>query len=491
VPIHWVHHATIHAGHRVSALYSRVTHHVRSTTAASSNLTHGTWIIAAVALGALAIVAIGVPNSPVHVWLECNILEIPNISANHSGSLVCQVHPSGTDGGIRITSFSSSTGPTLYPSTIFTVVGTGLPIYSASSAGMLPSTVNGGDTFPNLLLQDGGDDTAVGNPQVGTDIVQIGNDSSLLGNTASTPGVTVLTSTSTLLQFRPDLSSDSNLNGPWDLWVSDSPIALGALANAGNATSSPYAETPVPNAILDQWDPANTTTTVQYPDQALSAGTVLASYAGGDEQAPTDGFGPVSGGGTSSLDPAASAPLTFGQSPNWTYDYTTTYDDVVGGPMTFSPGDKLFYGPDNTEYPIGAIGSEPIPASWTNLTMQATGAVGTAAANGDPTITITGTFTAVTPTYVSGPVAGSGSPETFGGQTIPIIFAPIDVLVENSTGGELASATLIETSGSLNASVELPPGTTGSVFLTLQTPSADRIQGVGVGTTQLLTIPAS
>jgi len=464
-----------------------------STRAASDNITHGTWILATVALGALALAAFGFPQSPVHVWLECNILEIPNIRAQRAGPLICQVPLSTSAHAPNVTSVLSSTGNTITSSTVLTVIGTHLPLYTNSSPGALASTTTGGETFPNLLVQMGSDDTAVGNPQSESAYVQFGNDSASLGNSATSDGVTVLTTSSTVLQFRPDVGS-AQLTGPWDLWVTTGPIALGTLASAGDNTTSPTspaAGTPVSGALLDQWSPPNTATTVPYGTFPLSANTVITSEAGGGEQDPTFGFS-LSGGETSSLDPAARAGLSFGQSPNWAYDYVVTHNYVVGGPMTFSPGDESVY-PQNdyNEYPSGYIFSGTLPTTWNQITMTAVATVGTPTSAGNPTLDITGTFSAVTPAYTLGAVAGSGGPEMFGGRTIPIIFAPVDVTVDNQTGQVVASGTLVETVGSLNGTITLPAGTSGAIIVTLQTPSADDIQGVGIDRTQVLAIPSA
>jgi len=47
--------------------------------AASDTVTHGTWIIVAVALGALSVGAFAVPGGPVHHWLTCHIRSISDI----------------------------------------------------------------------------------------------------------------------------------------------------------------------------------------------------------------------------------------------------------------------------------------------------------------------------------------------------------------------------------------------------------------------------
>jgi len=59
----------------------------RASPAASDTVTHGTWILAAVAIGALVVGAVAVPGTPVHTWLHCNIDNIAGISSNGSFNL--------------------------------------------------------------------------------------------------------------------------------------------------------------------------------------------------------------------------------------------------------------------------------------------------------------------------------------------------------------------------------------------------------------------
>jgi len=49
--------------------------------AASDNVTQGTWIIVAVALAALIVLAVAIPGSPVHTWLSNLFGSITSISA--------------------------------------------------------------------------------------------------------------------------------------------------------------------------------------------------------------------------------------------------------------------------------------------------------------------------------------------------------------------------------------------------------------------------
>jgi len=61
----------------------------RTTQAASDNVTHGTWILAAVALGVLSVGALAIPGGPVHHWLTCNVQSIADISGSGVTSNAC------------------------------------------------------------------------------------------------------------------------------------------------------------------------------------------------------------------------------------------------------------------------------------------------------------------------------------------------------------------------------------------------------------------
>ena len=59
----------------------------RSSCAASDTVTHGTWIVVAVAIGALTVGALAIPGGPVHRWLHCNIDSITNIMSTAAKTL--------------------------------------------------------------------------------------------------------------------------------------------------------------------------------------------------------------------------------------------------------------------------------------------------------------------------------------------------------------------------------------------------------------------
>jgi len=63
--------------------------------AASDTVTHGTWIVVAVALGALSVGALAVPGGPVHHWLNCNIDSITEIQGREPPASTCS-QPSAT-----------------------------------------------------------------------------------------------------------------------------------------------------------------------------------------------------------------------------------------------------------------------------------------------------------------------------------------------------------------------------------------------------------
>jgi len=56
-------------------------------------VTHGTWIIAAVALAALVVGAVAQPQSPVHHWLHCTIRSISAITSNAPDASGCTSAP--------------------------------------------------------------------------------------------------------------------------------------------------------------------------------------------------------------------------------------------------------------------------------------------------------------------------------------------------------------------------------------------------------------
>lgn len=66
-----------------SVIHARPSHWT-GIRAASDNVTHSTWILAAVALGVLTVGAIAIPGGPVYHWLQCNIHSISDIDGNSS-----------------------------------------------------------------------------------------------------------------------------------------------------------------------------------------------------------------------------------------------------------------------------------------------------------------------------------------------------------------------------------------------------------------------
>jgi len=70
--------------------------HDSNTAAASDTVTHGSWIIAAVALGILTVGAVAVPGTPVHTWLHCHMDQITGISSQGIVN-VCLAPGSGVD----------------------------------------------------------------------------------------------------------------------------------------------------------------------------------------------------------------------------------------------------------------------------------------------------------------------------------------------------------------------------------------------------------
>ena len=109
----------------------------RSSSAASDTVTHGTWILASVALGALSVGALAVPGGPVHHWLQCNIHSVSNINGNSSENPVC--------GGV-----TALNAPPPAPVTLSTIYG--VNVYEAGQTG--PSSgaaVIAGDSTDILL----------------------------------------------------------------------------------------------------------------------------------------------------------------------------------------------------------------------------------------------------------------------------------------------------------------------------------------------------
>jgi len=179
--------------------------------AASDNVTHGTWILAAVALGVLSVGALGLPGEPVHRWFHCNIDSITDISSTRSVN-AC--------GGLTVTAFTPDDG-SVTTSTVFTVTGTHLPIYS-DSAGSAGS--GGGYDFPNFLLMSDNGGTTNG-----------------WGNNSLVPspgawGVTILSSSSTELTFSITSTTDANAV-PLEIFLSTHPITAGEVPSAGDGTT--------------------------------------------------------------------------------------------------------------------------------------------------------------------------------------------------------------------------------------------------------------
>jgi len=109
----------------------------RSSSAASDTVTHGTWILAAVAIGVLSVGALAVPGGPVHHWLQCNIHSVSNINGNSSENPVC--------GGV-----TALNAPPPAPVTLSTIYG--VNVYEAGQTG--PSSggaVIAGDSIDTLL----------------------------------------------------------------------------------------------------------------------------------------------------------------------------------------------------------------------------------------------------------------------------------------------------------------------------------------------------
>jgi len=67
-----------------------------SQRAASDTVTHGTWIVVAVAIGALTVGALAIPGGPVHRWLNCNIGSIADITGNGAVTAQCGVGGNST-----------------------------------------------------------------------------------------------------------------------------------------------------------------------------------------------------------------------------------------------------------------------------------------------------------------------------------------------------------------------------------------------------------
>ena len=61
----------------------------RSRRAASETVTHGSWIIVALALGTLAIGMLAVPQSPVHHWIACHVDSITGVTGSYASSSPC------------------------------------------------------------------------------------------------------------------------------------------------------------------------------------------------------------------------------------------------------------------------------------------------------------------------------------------------------------------------------------------------------------------
>lgn len=69
-----------------------------SQRAASDTVTHGTWIVVAVAIGVLAVGALAIPGGPVHRWLNCNIGSIADITGNGATTTQCGAGGNSTTG---------------------------------------------------------------------------------------------------------------------------------------------------------------------------------------------------------------------------------------------------------------------------------------------------------------------------------------------------------------------------------------------------------
>jgi len=152
----------------------------RSNRAASDNITHGSWIIAAVAVGALAVSALAIPGGPVHHWLTCNVESIADINGQSTFRSACAA--------INVTSIQVTNppgSPSFTTGDTITVSGQNLPVLTGAAA-------NGAGTdYENFALLSYGTDFGDVNP--------IG------GNAAF--AITVLQNTSTKLAFTIDLST--------------------------------------------------------------------------------------------------------------------------------------------------------------------------------------------------------------------------------------------------------------------------------------------
>ncbi len=81
----WSRRANRSAAPRLLASY----HRMSRVQAASANLTHGTWIIAASVVGLLAIGALAVPASPIHHWVTCQVSAIDQINSTKNSAATC------------------------------------------------------------------------------------------------------------------------------------------------------------------------------------------------------------------------------------------------------------------------------------------------------------------------------------------------------------------------------------------------------------------
>jgi len=63
--------------------------------AASDTVTHGTWIVVAVALGIFSVGALAVPGGPVHTWIHCNIARITDITSTATKAASCGATSTG------------------------------------------------------------------------------------------------------------------------------------------------------------------------------------------------------------------------------------------------------------------------------------------------------------------------------------------------------------------------------------------------------------
>ncbi len=113
--------------------------------AASDNITHGSWLLAAGMVGMLALGVVAVPESPVHHWFTCSIANITTIQSTAASNAVCPV----------ITPVQSVSGPVTFPSMTTANPGALNPGWAIGPGPSLYS-VNAGRPIPYILLSSSG-----------------------------------------------------------------------------------------------------------------------------------------------------------------------------------------------------------------------------------------------------------------------------------------------------------------------------------------------